>query len=66
MKKYLKYSGLGLQMGLTIAILAYLGTYLDKRYHTSQPWFTIVLCLVAIIGSTVKLIVDLNKDGKAE
>lgn len=62
MKNYLKYSGLALQMGAAIAVMAYLGVYLDKRFETTQPWFTIVACLVAIIGSIVKLIIDLKQD----
>lgn len=62
MNKYLKYTGLAFQMGATIGVLTYLGVYLDQRYAMPQPWFTIALALLAIIGSTVKLIIDLNKN----
>lgn len=51
-----------MQMGASIGLLTYLGVYLDKKFGTAQPWFTIFLALLAIIGSIVKLIFDLKED----
>lgn len=61
---YLKYTGLALQMGGTIAIFAYLGYYLDKKVMNQTPYFTVFLSLFAVIGSIVKLIIDLNNENK--
>jgi ATP synthase protein I len=62
MNKNLKYINIAMQMGASIGLLTYLGVYLDKKFGNIQPWFTIFLALVAIIGSIIKLIFDLKED----
>ncbi len=37
----LKYSSLGLEMGAAVVIGLLLGTWLDRRYHTT-PWLTLL------------------------
>ncbi len=65
MNSFIKYSSLGLQMGVSITVLAYLGVYLDKYYANKQPWLTILFVLIAIVGSIVKLIIDLGKENES-
>jgi F0F1-type ATP synthase assembly protein I len=60
-KPYLKYSGLAFQMIGAMIIAAYLGAKLDNYFGTKNPWFTIVLLLVAVVASMVLVIVSLNK-----
>ena len=35
--QYLKFSGMGMQMAITIALFAWLGTFLDKKFETDKP-----------------------------
>ena len=60
-KPYLKYSGLAFQMIGVMVIAAYTGIKLDDYFKTENPWFTIVLLLVAVVASMVLVIVSLNK-----
>jgi F0F1-type ATP synthase assembly protein I len=60
-KSYLRYSGLAFQMIGVLVIAALAGKKLDEYFHTANPWFTIVLLLVAVIASMVLVILSLNK-----
>ena len=43
------YSTLGLEMGLSVAVGAILGYYLDKWLHT-DPWLLIVFLIFGVIA----------------
>ena len=58
---YAKYSGLAIQMGLTIGFFAWLGTYLDEKYHTEKPLFTIGFSLFGIFASLYVVLKGLTK-----
>lgn len=60
-KSYLKYSGLAFQMVGAMVLAAFGGMKLDDYFHTRNPWFTIVLLLVAVVASMVLVILSLNK-----
>ncbi|MFN8437727.1 MAG: AtpZ/AtpI family protein [Cytophagales bacterium] len=62
MNKYLKYTSLAFQMGFTIAILTFIGIKMDHYFVNPQPWFTIVFSLIAVVGVTIKLIIDLKNE----
>ncbi len=57
---YVKYSGLAFQMMATIGLGVWGGIKLDEWLHT-RPAFTIVLSLLAVIGSLIQLIRGLPK-----
>jgi len=59
---FLKFSGLGMQMGLTIAIFAGIGHWLDGEMGTKQPYWTAGLSLFGVFGSIYSLIRQLPKD----
>ena len=59
---FLKFSGLGLQMGLTIAIFAGIGYWLDQKFETKQPYFTAGLALFGVFGGIYSVIKQLPKD----
>ncbi len=66
---YLKYSSLGFQMAITIGLGAWLGTYLDEKYNTEKPYYTIAIVLVSIFISMYQVIKDVitsNKDNDNE
>lgn len=45
---YLRFSSLGFQMAITIGLGAWAGTYLDNKFQTEKPYYSIVIILVAI------------------
>ncbi len=61
---YLKYSSLGFQMALTIGLGAWLGAYLDKKYNTEKPYYTIAIVLVSIFISMYQVIKDVITSNK--
>ena len=47
--KFLKYTGLAFQLGLTILVFTFLGGWLDDKYQTNDPWFTIAFSLSGVV-----------------
>lgn len=63
--KYARFSGLGIQMGVIIGLFTWLGTYLDAKYNTKTPWWTIGLSLFGVASSLyimIKEVINMNKD----
>ena len=66
---YLKYSSLGFQMAITVGLGAWLGNYLDEKYNTPKPYYTIAIVLVSIFISlyqVIKEVINLNKETEKE
>jgi len=49
-KSYLKYSGLGLQLFVTIGFFGWLGYEMDQYWNDDQPLFIIIMIFLGIIG----------------
>jgi len=64
LSKYLKFSSLGIQMGVIIAFFTWLGTYLDRSQNTSIQWWTLSLSLFGVISSLVLVIREVIKMNK--
>ena len=60
-KPYLKYSGLAFQMIGAMVLAAFAGGKLDAYFQTENPWFTVVLLVLAVVASMVLVILSLNK-----
>jgi len=56
LNSYLKYTGLGLQMLVTIAGLSFLGDFLDGLWEFEKPWMTILLSLLGVAASMYQVI----------
>jgi len=56
-----KFSGVGVQMGVTIWLGAELGKWLDVKYPNDNDVYTIVCVLVAVGVSLYSLVVQANK-----
>lgn len=52
---YLRYSGLGLQMVLTIGLGAWLGHWVDEKLALQFPVFLLLLVFVTFGGSMYQL-----------
>ena len=62
--KYVKFSSLGIQMGLIIYLFTWGGMVLDERNEMSTPWFTVAFSLSGVIGSLVLVIREVIKINK--
>jgi len=64
---FTRFSSVGIQMGIIIALFTWLGTYLDEKYHTKTPWWTISLSLFGVIAGLtliIKEVINMNKNEK--
>lgn len=64
-RAYLKYSGMGLQMGCVIAIFSFGGVKLDA-YLNSDPLFTVILSLTGVFTALYLFIKQLLVENKTE
>lgn len=55
LNKYIRLTGIGLQMGLTIYLASYLGKWLDVKYPNEKNLYTIGLTLTGIAVSFYSL-----------
>ncbi len=56
LNKYIRLTGIGLQMGITIYLAAYLGKWLDVKYPNENNLYTIVLTLAGVAISFYSLL----------
>ena len=64
LSKYLKFSSLGIQMGVIIAFFTWLGTYLDRSQNSDIQWWTLSLSLFGVISSlflVIREVIKMNK-----
>lgn len=61
MSKLARFSAAGIQMGVIIALFTWLGTYLDGKYSSETPWWTIGLSLFGVIASLTLVIREVIK-----
>jgi ATP synthase protein I len=59
---FLKYSGLGLQMMVSIGVGAWLGLKLDQYFELKFPVFLLTFVFVIFGGLMYQLYQSLNKD----
>jgi F0F1-type ATP synthase assembly protein I len=59
--KFARLSGIGLQMGATIFLGAYLGKYLDEKYPSGKRWFTIGLTLFSVALALYFVLKQVNR-----
>lgn len=63
--KFARFSGLGIQMGAIIAVFTWLGTYLDKKFASKTPWWTIGFSLFGVFASlylVIKEVINITKE----
>ena len=60
-KRFIILVAVASQMGITIFLGASLGKYLDAKYQSEKPWFTITLTLFALLISLYSVLQTLNK-----
>ncbi len=63
LNKYIRLTGIGIQMGVTIYAGAYFGKWLDAKYSGEHQTYTIIFTLLALVVSfysLIKQIKDVN------
>ena len=61
LKSWAFFTGLGLQIGVTVYIMAFLGEKLDAKFETSKPYFAFGLVMFGLIASIYSVVKQLNK-----
>lgn len=64
--KFARFSAVGIQMGVIIALFTWLGTFLDAKYHSETPWWTIGLSIFGVTASLVLVIREVIKMEKED
>ena len=56
-----KYSGIAFTMLAIIGLSTWAGIWLDGHFHTTTPWFTLVLMLLGLFVALYSVIRSLTK-----
>jgi F0F1-type ATP synthase assembly protein I len=64
--KFARFSSVGIQMGVIIALFTWLGTYLDTKYKTSTAWWTLGLSLFGVVAGLILVIKEVIKMSKED
>ncbi|TDQ28561.1 AtpZ/AtpI family protein [Tenacibaculum caenipelagi] len=64
LSKYIRFTGIGLQMGLTIYLGSLLGEWLDSKYPNDDQLYTKICTLVAVFGAMFSVIRQVSKISK--
>jgi ATP synthase protein I len=59
---YLRYSGLGIQLLVSIGAFAWLGHWLDQSLGLTFPAFLLTLVILSFAGNMILLYRSINKD----
>ena len=60
-KTIARFSGIGVQMGVTIYLGAWFGRWLDEKYPMEKTWFTIGCTLLAVVIALYSVLQQVNK-----
>ena len=62
---FLRLSGVGMQMGVTIFLGAKIGQWLDAKYPSDKNWFTLILTTLFFgiaLYNLLRQLKNINKD----
>ena len=65
LNKYVRFTGIGFQLGATIYVAAYIGKWLDAKFLMEKKIFTLILILgglIVSIWSIVRQLKELEND----
>ena len=64
LNKFIRFSGIAMQMGLTIYLGSKLGEWLDLTYENSSQLYTKICTLVAVFAAITSVIIQVTKLSK--
>ena len=59
-----RFSGAGIQMGVTIWLAVQAGKWLDNKYPNDKGWFVIICTLAGVALAMYSLITEANRINK--
>lgn len=59
--KFIRLTGIAVQMGVTIYLGSYLGKYLDQKFSSEKDTYLIICTLAAIVFAFYVLLKQLNQ-----
>lgn len=66
LSKFVRFSGMGVQMGLTIYVASWIGHWLDDKYALENVSFFKILTILAVFGTTYSIIRQVVKMGQED
>jgi hypothetical protein len=63
-KTFVRFTGIGLQLGITIYLGGLLGEWLDNNHPVDDVSFHKICTMFAVVGGTVSVIIQVIKFGK--
>jgi len=63
---YLRFTSVGIQMGVTIGGAVWLGTFLQHKYAPKGVWFTVGLSLLGVFAAIYLIIKEVMALSKEE
>ncbi|MBP6090046.1 MAG: AtpZ/AtpI family protein [Crocinitomicaceae bacterium] len=64
--KFARFSSVGIQMGVIIALFTWLGDYIDTKVNNKTPWWTLFFSLFGVTAGLVLVIKEVIKMGKED
>lgn len=64
LNSYIKYSSLGIQLGVIIGVFTYGGSFLDDYYQSNNSFYTTILSLVGVVGGLTSVIIKLVRESQ--
>ncbi len=61
LNKFVRLTGVGLQMGITIYLAAYFGKKIDAHYNFEKNYATLTLVILGFLASLWSLLIQLKK-----
>lgn len=61
LNKYLRFSGIAMQMGVTIYLGSKLGKWLDAKYVNEDQMYTKICAIIAVVASVYSVIKQVTK-----
>jgi F0F1-type ATP synthase assembly protein I len=61
---FARFSSVGIQMGVVIALFTWLGTYLDAKYQNKTPYWSVGLSLFGVLAGltlVIREVIQLSK-----
>ena len=64
--KFIRFSQMGLVMGVIIGGFTYLGSCLNGKYPTEKNWWTVGMALAGVVIAITYMIMDVIRISKKE
>ena len=61
LNKYIRFSGIGFQLGATVYLAVYIGKKLDNHFLMEKKLFTLGFILISLIASIWSIVKQLEK-----